>query len=968
MALFGSIFGGNGGLFSTLKQQQAQKDMRPQIRQFDVSVLAFANPVRLPQSAFNTQPAVKAPWEIPQEPQTLARRINMVRDLGNFIDQKAKGVDSLGVSNDARSTFIAFDALTKLETLAQFAAENSTPTASLARLDEQFQKGLQQVRDFITQAPTDKLDLLTGPRSATTRSLIEPGKDSQSFTGTSVATGSRDDPIPGLLGDEVFTLRMTRFGETEDIVIDLAGIGGPPSINAIVDHVNAAITAIKAFDENGDPILDANGDPVPKFSTRFSVETDENFDHALKVSTTRFEEARLIPAVAEPELIIASNRADIRGNTPQTARLVRFGDLSGALTQEARTDIFGLDRDATTIAASAGTDDTDIADALDDTEAANAKKPESDTEAVSVAANTRTAAIAVDSEGFVYTLGTSAGDFGNHINTSGSDDVFLTKHDSAGNIVFSRLVGSRDKAEGFALAIDSNDNVIIAGSTSDNIASGARVPGIDSFVTKFNSRGDTLFTYQLDTAAEDVPAAITIDSNDNIILTGFSRGAIDAATPSHGGQDTMLLKIDGQTGIRTDQVLLGGTGDERGQAVAVANDGNLLVASNENGRAILRKIDVNDLGNVLFEQDLGLITSSGSISAIRVSGSDIFLAGSTSNVAFDGSAANVVNGPSGGMDGFLMKLQDQGASATADYITFVGTSATDQVQDIALGASSVYLAGSTRGDLSGEGRHGTQDGFVARINMATGQTENISQFGTMLTDTRSSGLALAPTGKSVVDILGLPLGNLDRIESRNIEAQSTARAGDYFEISINGGRAQKIELKAGDTLESLAAQVNRLSTRREVEAEVIGGELFLRAQGTAKIDIFSGKNDRDLLAGLGIKPQRLLGTQALFNLDDKKPQRSSVKAEPKLGGAFAFNLDQPLSLKNKQAAAFTLKQVENAINTAKRAFRSLTPNLLDSLGGPKGTVPPQLSKELANYSAALQRLQAGQIGGGGFFI
>ncbi|WP_281299806.1 MULTISPECIES: hypothetical protein [unclassified Iodidimonas] len=914
---------------------------QPQITAIDLSVLRFRPPIDIAQlQNSNRGPAVIPPWQIPQASQTLVSQFNDVRNLRSFIDENAPGVKSVGVGPDQRATFVAFDALTKLETLARFAAENSTPVSSLARLDAQFQQNLAEISAYIASAETDKLTLLSGTRASSVTSPFEMKSNSESFIGRTIATAGRDQPIPGIVGDEVFTLAITRLGVRTDLMIDLAQIDGPITVDSLVTFINERITSVQGTDQSGELIFTASGDPAPKFTSRFAVSTDANLDHGLRINTTLFEEVRLIPAVAEPSLFIASNKSALIGDDVVRTGITRFDQSDGTLVQKSTADIAGVDRLATAIASA------------EDDEA-------------TVAASTSSTAVAVDGDGFIYTLGTSTGDFGNQLNLAGAaSDVVLTKMDSLGNVVFSRLLGSSTGAEAFSLAIDSQNNVVIAGSTADNIAPGAVISGIDSFVTKFSSRGDELFTFQVNSASEDRVQAITIDQDDNIIVSGFSRGALDVNNPSAGGRDAMLLKIDGSSGQRLDATLIGDQNDQQGNAVAIAGDGNILLASNEGGRVILRKVDANDFSSVLFEQDLGAIDRSGEISGLKVSGNDIFLVGSTDNGNFTGTAATVANASSGGREGFVLKLADQGASVSADFISFVGTLAFDEINDVALGGTEVFVTGTTRGNLEPNGRVGPRDGFVARIDMASGAITEVQQFGEMLTNVDASGIAFVNNGPSVLDRLGLPMGMVDRFVTRTIEDQTTARPGDFFEISINGGRRQRITLSEGDNLLDLARKINRLSFRDEVQADGRNNKLVIRATGTSQVDVFAGPAERDLLGKMGIEPQRLLGTTALFNLDDE------TSADARLGGVFAFNLRGPLGLSNKQQAAFTLTRIQESIETAKRAFRSLSPSPLDDLlnrpGG--GTVPTRLQNQISNYNAALQRLQGGGIGGFGFTI
>lgn len=975
MAFTSSFFSGlSSGLFSSLGAQQQQPRPQDRIVSVDLSILATPVSLASPQSSqsLRNSPAIIPPWQLPDHGNdSLARRINEVRGLDSFIDTQAPGVDAVGVGADARASFILFDALSKLQTLAQFAAESSTPEASLADLEAQFQRGLAEVRDFIASAETDNLTLLSGARSSSIAVPITIGRDDRSFLGRSVATAGRDDPLPGLTGNETFTVSIAKSGTTTDIAVDLSQIQGTVSINAVVDLINAEIAAIPATDANGDPLLDANGDPIPKFSSQFEVVSDDNFDHAIEVRASLFESVRLNASAPEPSLALAGNLSEVTGDNPATSLLRQFSDAGGAITALRQTDISAIDTDATTIAELGGAEeeDSDVSALLSESEETAVETDSSDTEPVPAA--TEAQAVAVDSQGFIYTVGRTSGDFESERNqqTGGGQDVFLQKLDTNGNVVFSRLLGSASDSDAFSIAVDADDNVIVAGQTTDNIADGARLAGTDAFVSKFSSQGEELFTRQLDTAADTSAVSVTTDANGDILVVGTARGSISATVSGSGGNDVLALRLDGTTGAQTDAALLGSAGDERGAAVALASDGNILVASTEDGRAVLRKLDSTDLSNVVFEQDLGDIGSAGDIAGLKVVGNEILIAGSTRNAAFTGGAASVTNAAAGERDGFLLKLTDQGTSAAADFLTHVGTAAFETIEDIAVSGNDVFVAGQTRGDLAGAGRNGPTDGFVARLDLGSGAIEEIEQFGRILGNTTVGGLAVIEQSSPVLEALGLPLGALERVEPRDLETQTTARAGDFFEISINGERARRIEVAAGDDLEDLAAKINRVSFTGEIEAEVVLGELTIRALGDAQIDLIGGDGARDLLSKLGLEPQRLVGPRGLFDLEDnQRPQRPSRPQEPDIGGAFAFNLAQPLSLANKQAAKFTLEQITAAVETSKRAFRSLTPNPLTQQQRITGNVPTRLQGQIANYTDALNRLRAFGLGGGGFSI
>ena len=87
-------------------------------------------------------------------------------------------------------------------------------------------------------------------------------------------------------------------------------------------------------------------------------------------------------------------------------------------------------------------------------------------------------------------------------------------------------LGAKGDASGFAIAIDSNDNVIIAGQVSGTLTTDGYGGGYDTFVTKYDSTGQELFTRQASPYSNDAGLALTIDSSDNIFIAGLTYSAM----------------------------------------------------------------------------------------------------------------------------------------------------------------------------------------------------------------------------------------------------------------------------------------------------------------------------------------------------------------------------------------------------------------------------------------------------------
>jgi hypothetical protein len=516
------------------------------------------------------------------------------------------------------------------------------------------------------------------------------------------------------------------------------------------------------------------------------------------------------------------------------------------------------------------------------------------------------------------------------------------------------------------VTIDSSDNIIIVGQTTSDLSTGDVLDSTDAFVSKFSSNGDLLFTYQLDTFSTTDAAAVTVDAAGDIYIGGSATGDINISSGHAGGNDSMVLKIDGITGSLLSSQLIGGTGSEQIKDIAIASDGGILIATVEDGAGFLRKLDANDLSVEVYNVALGDL-GGGTIGAIAVDGTAIYIGGTTGDAAFDGGGGSVTNTHSGGQDGFVTRIDDAGASASTNFTTFVGSTGTDKIADVVVNSGSVYVGGLTTGSISGETETGLQDSFVAKLDGTSGSITFVEQFGTALGTSEATSIAFSSSGSSVLDFLGLSTGILNQSETLDIETQTSARTGDFFYISIDGAPKRRITIEAGDDFKDLARKIDLLSLRG-ITAESFTGDngptLRIKATKGSTVELFAGTGDRDALSRLGIEPTKLLASELLFELDAGK-----VGFDPEdLGGVYGLSLSSAFHIEDKITAQYVLTQLVNATATIQRAFRSLSfdpikAQLLNEARF-KGSVPPHLQAQLANFQAGLDRLQAGSAGGG----
>ncbi|MFN3480867.1 MAG: SBBP repeat-containing protein, partial [Thermodesulfovibrionales bacterium] len=217
-------------------------------------------------------------------------------------------------------------------------------------------------------------------------------------------------------------------------------------------------------------------------------------------------------------------------------------------------------------------------------------------------------AIAVDTSGNAYVAGkTWSTDFPilnaydstcgtdgncNYYNSLSFADVFVTKLNPSGNgLVYSTYLGGRYEDGASAIAVDSDGNAYVAGSThSDDFPIKNAYQGVqwswDAFVTKLNPSGNGLVysTYHGGSELDDA-RAIAVDSYGNAYVAGFTTSTDFLTKNAYqgskaGGSDAFVIKIDTtQSGANSliYSTYLGGSKWDEAYAIAVDSGGNAYV-------------------------------------------------------------------------------------------------------------------------------------------------------------------------------------------------------------------------------------------------------------------------------------------------------------------------------------------------------------------------------------------------------
>jgi uncharacterized delta-60 repeat protein len=148
--------------------------------------------------------------------------------------------------------------------------------------------------------------------------------------------------------------------------------------------------------------------------------------------------------------------------------------------------------------------------------------------------------LAVDSSDNIYVAGfTNGGLDGN--TSSGKHDILLVKYNSGGSKQWLQQFGSSNNDMGLEVNVDSKGNIYVTGKTEGGLDGNTNSGKNDIFLVKYNSSGTKQWTQQLGTPTFEEGNGVAVDSSDNIYVSGWTRGKLDTYA---GGDDAIVLKYN----------------------------------------------------------------------------------------------------------------------------------------------------------------------------------------------------------------------------------------------------------------------------------------------------------------------------------------------------------------------------------------------------------------------------------------
>ena len=360
-----------------------------------------------------------------------------------------------------------------------------------------------------------------------------------------------------------------------------------------------------------------------------------------------------------------------------------------------------------------------------------------------------------------------------NLNSAGFGDILVAKLSASdGRLIWVQRFGGTGDDSGIGVATDGSGDVYVTGYFADTAFFGgvnlASTGGRDAFLAKVSGvDGTPVWARGFGGTGLDEGFAVAVDASNNVLVTGYSASstAVFGGLPlmGAGGNDVWIGRYSTSDGGHGWSKRFGALGLDAGTDVAVDGLGNVVLMGyfQTNGDAISfggpslmsnsNSVDIfvaklDDQGDHLWSKTFGGTGPDYGV-GLAVDGTNgVIAVGSIQGtVSFGGSTLT----SAGGMDIVVAKYSAAGAPAWArsfgssdDFESASGI-ATTTGDDVLV--SGYFRATADLGGTSTLTSAGSQDGFVGRYRATDGAARWVSRMGGVGQDL-ALGIAASPTG------------------------------------------------------------------------------------------------------------------------------------------------------------------------------------------------------------------------------
>ncbi|WP_437746910.1 SBBP repeat-containing protein [Sorangium sp. So ce1504] len=343
-------------------------------------------------------------------------------------------------------------------------------------------------------------------------------------------------------------------------------------------------------------------------------------------------------------------------------------------------------------------------------------------------------AIAGDADGNVFVSGAFLGTItigDDTLSSASTTDILLLKLSPTGEPLWSKKFGDFYPDEPWTLTVDIKGNPILSGTSDSSIDFGDGPLPAGRFIVKLDASGKLAWRKGLESGGI---SAIAIDANDDVIVAGSFSGPIDfggGPIEPDGDSDIFVAKLDGATGLATAPGCwarrLGRSGASvYAAAIATDRSNNIFMAGSTLGAAELDRFTLDRGSFVVKLTPAGVPDWIRTMRAIGPSPASVDVIG----IAVDSSGRPVLAGDHRGelqigshtmtsvnMDVFVVQLEANGA---AGWVRTLGGTNDQTASGVALDPfDNVVVVGNASKQIDfGNGPLALEErsGFVAKLS------------------------------------------------------------------------------------------------------------------------------------------------------------------------------------------------------------------------------------------------------------
>ncbi|MCH8907217.1 MAG: SBBP repeat-containing protein [Candidatus Heimdallarchaeota archaeon] len=168
-------------------------------------------------------------------------------------------------------------------------------------------------------------------------------------------------------------------------------------------------------------------------------------------------------------------------------------------------------------------------------------------------------------------------------------DVFVSKFDKDGKLIFSSMLGGWSTESGRSIGLDAEGNFYVAGDTSSQNFqiigkfANSQIRSFDAgFVSKFDQSGSLIYSSYIDGSGEDSSRSIFVTADGFLYITGETNGELmrinekDVETAVEGDSTVYILKMN-QSGYIEQHAFLGGESADQTKSIFVDGSGRVIL-------------------------------------------------------------------------------------------------------------------------------------------------------------------------------------------------------------------------------------------------------------------------------------------------------------------------------------------------------------------------------------------------------